>query len=69
MQETYLLNCLKAAFKKPVSKARRQPLVVKTPDWKLLEKPWRPLLLLAIAETELPAADEDTATPSPPQEP
>ena len=65
MQETYLLNCLDAAFKKPVSKNRRQPLVVKTPDWKLLEKPWRPLLLLAIAETELPAADEDTETPSP----
>ena len=34
--------------------------MVKLPDWQLLEKPWRPLLLLALAETELPAADEDS---------
>jgi hypothetical protein len=42
-----------------VTKARRQSLVVRTPDWQLLEKAWRPILLLAVAETELPAADED----------
>ena len=65
MQETYLLNCLNAAFKKPVRKPLRQSIVVKTPDWKLLEKPWRPLLLIALAETELPAADGDSDLPSP----
>jgi len=42
-----------------VTKARRQSLVVRTPDWQLLDKAWRPILLLAVAETELPAADEE----------
>ena len=28
-------------------------------------KPWRPLLLIALAETELPAADGDSDLPSP----
>ena len=52
-------NCLEVAFKSNITKPRRQSLVVKTADWQLLEKPWRPILLLALAETELPAADED----------
>ena len=52
-------NCLEVAFKTNVTKPRRQSLVVKTADWQLLEKPWRPILLLALAETELPAADEE----------
>ena len=52
-------NCLEVAFKSSITKPRRQSLVVKTADWQLLEKPWRPILLLALAETELPAADED----------
>ena len=60
MQETYIANCLKEAFKTNITKNRRQAIVVKIPDWQLLEKPWRPLLLLALAETELPAADEDS---------
>ena len=60
MQETYIANCLEAAFKTNITKTRRQAVVVKIPDWQLLEKPWRPLLLLALAETELPAADEDS---------
>ncbi|MFB1005622.1 MAG: hypothetical protein QMC59_03980 [Candidatus Poseidoniaceae archaeon] len=34
----------------------------------MLEKPWRPILLLAVAETELPAADEDDQ-PSPMRRP
>ena len=59
MQETHMANCLEVAFKTNVTKPRRQSLVVKTADWQLLEKPWRPILLLAIAETELPAADEE----------
>ena len=59
MQETHMANCLEVAFKTNVTKPRRQSLVVKTADWQLLEKPWRPILLLAIAETELPAADDD----------
>ena len=42
-----------------MTKARRQSLVVRTPDWQLLDKAWRPILLLAVAETELPAADEE----------
>ena len=54
-----MANCLEVAFKTNITKPRRQSLVVKTADWQLLEKPWRPLLLLAIAETELPAADEE----------
>tara|TARA_Y100000766_G_scaffold112496_1_gene96463 strand:+ start:58580 stop:61972 length:3393 start_codon:yes stop_codon:yes gene_type:complete len=54
-----MANCLEVAFKTNVSKPRRQSLVVKTADWQLLEKPWRPILLLALAETELPAADEE----------
>ncbi|MCH1423010.1 MAG: hypothetical protein L7U62_05930 [Candidatus Poseidoniaceae archaeon] len=62
MQETYIANCLEVAFKSNVTKARRQAIVVKTPDWQLMEKPWRPLLLLALAETELPAADDDEDT-------
>jgi len=59
MQESHMANCLEVAFKTNVTKPRRQSLVVKTADWQLLEKPWRPILLLAIAETELPAADEE----------
>jgi hypothetical protein len=43
---------------------QRQALVVRTPDWQLLDKAWRPVLLLAVAETELPAADEDDQTSS-----
>ena len=58
MQESHMANCLEVAFKTNVNKPRRQSLVVKTADWQLLEKPWRPIVLLAIAETELPAADE-----------
>ena len=34
----------------------------------MLEKPWRAVLLLAVAETELPAADEDDQ-PSPSRKP
>ncbi len=59
MQETHMASCLEVAFKTNASKPRRQSIVVKTADWQLLEKPWRPILLLALAETELPAADED----------
>ncbi|MCP2504682.1 MAG: hypothetical protein NLN65_05255, partial [Candidatus Poseidoniaceae archaeon] len=59
MQESHMSNCLEVAFKSNITKPRRQSLVVKTADWQLLEKPWRPILLLALAETELPAADED----------
>lgn len=54
-----MAKCLEAAFKNNATKQRRQALVVRTPDWQLLEKPWRPLLLIALAETELPSADED----------
>ena len=47
---------------------RRQSLVVRIPEWKLLEDPWRPILHLAVSETELPAADEDDQ-PSPMRKP
>lgn len=59
LQENHLATCLEAAFKNNAPKQRRQALVVRIPDWQLLEKSWRPLLLLALAETELPSADED----------
>ena len=60
-----MLNCLKVAFKTNLTKPRRQSLVVKSADWQLLEKSWRPILLLALAETELPAADEDDSESTP----
>ncbi len=60
-----MLNCLKVAFKTNLTKPRRQSLVVKSADWQLLEKSWRPILLLALAETELPAADEDESESTP----
>jgi len=60
-----MLNCLEVAFKTNLTKPRRQSLVVKTADWQLLEKSWRPILLLALAETELPAADEEESDSTP----
>ena len=60
-----MLNCLEVAFKTNLTKPRRQSLVVKSADWQLLEKSWRPILLLALAETELPAADEDESESTP----
>ena len=65
MQEIHMLNCLEVAFKTNLTKPRRQSLVVKTADWQLLEKSWRPILLLALAETELPAADEEESDSTP----
>jgi hypothetical protein len=40
LQETYIANCLKEAFKTNITKNRRQAIVVKIPDWQLLEIPW-----------------------------
>lgn len=49
-------------------KNRRQSLLVRTPDWTLLDKPWRAVLMLAVSETELPAAEESDL-PNQPRKP
>lgn len=59
MQEKLLAACLAAGFKKGVPPASRQRLVTRIPEWNLLEKPWKSLLLIALHETEIPSEDDE----------
>jgi len=62
MQEKLLAACLKAGFKKGIPTTGRRRLVTKIPEWDLLEKPWKSLLLLALNETEIPSEDDENST-------
>jgi len=59
MQERLLAACLDAGFKKGVPPTSRQRLVTKIPEWKLLDKSWKSLLLIALHETEIPSDDDE----------
>ena len=43
----------------------RQRIVAKTPEWQMLDKPWKSLLLIALNEVQVPSEDSDDNSPSP----
>jgi|SaaInlStandDraft_2_1057019.scaffolds.fasta_scaffold00985_3 hypothetical protein len=65
MQENNLAACLKSGMKENLPPATRQRLVAKTPEWRMLEKPWKSLLLIALNELQVPN-DDDEDSPSTP---
>ena len=64
LQEKDLKTCLDSGFKEGVPPATRQRLVAKLPEWQMLDKPWKSLLLLALHEVQVPS-DEDEGSHSP----
>jgi len=44
--------------------ATRQRIVAKTPEWRMLEKPWKSLLLIALNEVQIPNDDDSSPSPS-----
>ena len=59
LQENNLAACLKSGMKENLPFATRQRLVAKTPEWRMLDKPWKSLLLIALNELQVPSEDED----------
>jgi len=64
MQENLMNICLDKAFQANVPKNKRQIIISKMAEWKMLDKPFRTFVYLAIEEVEAPAVDEDENTPS-----
>ncbi len=62
LQQSHLAACLKTGFKKEVPLTTRQRLVTKIPEWAMLNKPWKAMLLVAL--NELAPPDDDDSTPS-----
>ena len=56
--------CLDKAFQANVPKNKRQIIISKMAEWKMLDKQFRTFVYLAIEEVEAPAVDEDENTPS-----
>ena len=56
--------CLDKAFQANVPKNKRQIIISRIAEWKMLDKPFRTFVHLAIDEVEAPAVDEDENTPS-----
>ena len=65
LQENNLASCLNSGMKENLPPATRQRIVTKTPEWRMLEKPWKSLLLIALNELQVPSDDDDNSTPSP----
>ncbi|MEC7280052.1 MAG: hypothetical protein VXV98_08485, partial [Candidatus Thermoplasmatota archaeon] len=59
MQEQYLATCLSSGFSRPMRAPQRVALATRQDEFKLLQKPWQGILLLALHEVEAPGADED----------
>ena len=64
MPENLMKICLDKAFQNNVPKNKRQIIISKIAEWKMLAKPFRTFVYLAIDEVEAPAVDEDENTPS-----
>ena len=62
LQQSHLAACLKTGFKKEVPPTARQRLVTKIPEWAMLNKPWKAMLLVAL--NELAPPDDEDSTPS-----
>ena len=60
LQQSHLAACLKTGFKKEVPLTTRQRLVTKIPEWAMLNKAWKAMLLVALNELT-PPDDEDSA--------
>lgn len=65
LQENNLASCLDSGMKGNLPPATRQRIVTKTPEWRMLEKPWKSLLLIALNELQVPSDDDDNSGPSP----
>ena len=63
LQESNLLTCLNAGMIENLSPQTRQRKVTKLPEFRMLEKPWKSLLLSALYELQIPN-DEDDSAPS-----
>ena len=64
LQENNLLSCLKIGMKDNLPPATRQRIVAKAPEWRMLEKPWKSLLLIAIHELQIPGDDDSSPSPN-----
>ena len=64
LQENNLASCLDSGMKENLPPATRQRIVTKTPEWRMLEKPWKSLLLIALNELQIPSDDDDNSGPS-----
>ena len=54
-----MAKCLEAAFKANYPKPQRRRIVLKTADWAMLEKKWRPLVYIAMEDITPPSEDDD----------
>ena len=63
IQESNLLACLKSAMIDNLSPQARQRKVLKLPEWKMLEKPWKSLLLSGLYELHIPNEDDESNQP------
>ena len=61
LQQSHLAACLKTGFKKEVPLTTRQRLATKIPEWSMLDKPWKAMLLVALNELA-PPSDEDSVS-------
>ena len=59
VQERYLAACLEAGFAKPMLSRQRVAVASRADEFKLLEKPWQGILLLALHEVAPPSDDEE----------
>ena len=59
MQEQYLATCLTSGFSRPMRAPQRVALATRQDEFKLLQKPWQGILLLALHEVEAPGVEED----------
>ena len=59
LHENNLAVCLKSGMKENLPTATRQRIVAKTPEWRMLEKPWKSLLLIALNELQVPSDDDE----------
>jgi hypothetical protein len=64
MQENLMGICIDKAFQPNVPKNKRQIIISKIAEWKMLEKHFRTFVYLAIDEVEPPAVDEEDNTPT-----
>ena len=64
MDENNLAVCLNSGMKENLPTATRQRIVAKTPEWRMLDKPWKSLLLIALNELQVPSDDNDGQSPS-----
>ena len=59
MDENNLAVCLNSGMKENLPTATRQRIVAKTPEWRMLDKPWKSLLLIALNELQVPSDENE----------